>query len=134
MATLTSNFASQTGLENLLTEARNYQTNNLAYLESTAASFNAALLSNTGWTTTSFSDTTVTSIYNSGNLTLSLYGTNFTTQTPTITSIVISDGTATMTMTGSVTYDVPTNTYIGGFSSLDFLSQGNTEHVAGYLP
>ena len=134
MATLTSNFASQTGLENLLTEARNYQTNNLAYLESTAASFNAALLSNTGWTTTSFSDTTVTSIYNSGNLTLSLYGTNFTTQTPTITSIVISDGTATMTMTGPVTYDVPTNTYMGGFSSLDFQSQGYTEHVAGYLP
>jgi len=134
MAALTSNFASQAGLENLLTEVRNYQTNNLAYLESTAANFTLALLSNTGWTTTSFSDTSVTSTYNSGNLTFSLYGTNFVTQTPTITSIVISDGTATMTMTGPVTYDVPTNTYMGGFSSLDFQSQGYTEHVAGYLP
>lgn len=134
VATFTSNFASLTGLESLLTEARNYQVNNLLYLDSTAASFNAALLSNTGWTTTSFSDTSVTSIYNSDNLTLSLYGTNFATQTPTITSIVISDGTATMTMAGSVTYDVPANTYIGGFSSLDFQSQGYTEHVAGYLP
>jgi len=133
MATCTSNFASQADLEGLLAAGWAYQLNNQTFLTNTATSFASAMFSNVGWTVQSVTSTSITSVNAAAGLTLATYGTGFGTQYPTITRIVVSDGTSTMTMDGSVSIDALSSIVTGSFTTFDFQSQGYIEHGVGTI-
>ncbi|MCK9352524.1 MAG: hypothetical protein M0P59_00005, partial [Gallionella sp.] len=134
MATVTSNFASQADLENLLAAGWAYQLNNQASLTNTATGFASAMISSSaGWTTQSSSSTSIVAVSAASGITLSEYGTGFGTSLPTITRIVVSDGTSTMTMEGAVTIDGSSGMVTGSFTTFDFQSLGYIEHGVGTI-
>ncbi|MFZ3017118.1 MAG: family 16 glycosylhydrolase, partial [Gallionella sp.] len=133
MATVTSNFASQADLENLLAAEWAYLLNNQTFLTNTSTNFASAMTSSVGWTTQSVSSTSIVSVNATSGLTLSEYGSGFGTRYPTITRIVVSDGTSTMTMDGSVSIDALTSIVTGSFTTFDFQSQGYIQHGVGAI-
>jgi hypothetical protein len=114
MATVTSNFSSQSSLENLLTAAQNFESSSTyTTIENTSANLTYYLFE---ISPSSYTSTSATGYY--GGMTAHYYGNNFGTASAVVNSADITDGTSTLVMTGSVY--VGGQNYTGVINSLNF--------------
>ena len=123
-AAYTTNFSSWSDFENLLIATQAYESSPaFTSLENTATNLTTQLFS----ITPSLNSSTSATGY-AGGMTAHYYGTNFGTTSAVITSADITDGTNTLSITGSVSA-------VGGtITSIGFTGQGYTEYAVGQMP
>ncbi|MDO8812192.1 MAG: hypothetical protein Q7J38_09225, partial [Gallionella sp.] len=127
-ATCTTNFSSWSDFENLLIATQAYESSAaFISIENTVTNLTTQLFSIAA---SSYTSTSATGY--AGGLTAHYYGTNFGTASQVVTSANITDGTNTLSLTGSVS--ISGQYYVGTITSMTFNGQGYIEYAVGQIP